>query len=483
MSARVQAPHVVVGVPALGFILLAGLLIAHGRWLLPAAAVAVLGVLVMSFIEQRTLLALLTFAVLLQPPLGDAGPLPDVKLAEILVPLMLFSYVVQSLVRPGVARPRSEAAPIPAPWRAIHVSVAVYAVVLALNFLRSKLLLETSVDAGVDRVFYTYFIALGVYVLVYVGLTASADAMPRMLRLLFGLSLVMCVAGVTAVVLGLPLNLGDLRYQIYDYASGGVRVGFLETFGIVGLALMTVRAVRYPLATSLIFAAAVFASGGRAAALGIVLAMAAYLLISRKGLQLLVIAVAALVVALAFPSLQSNPQVQRLSEINAQEFEADGRTFIYEESLRAFAGNPVAGTGVGLPQAIFVSDRGEAEYYEAQLSVGGHATYASLLKNFGLLGFLPFCAALGLALWRLGRRAGADPVAGFFFIFLAAQVVSMFAGGNGSDPVVFFGLAGAAACLRRGEAPADELSAGPDREAAVAARVRRVPLGTPAHPH
>ena len=148
--------------------------------------------------------------------------------------------------------------------------------------------------------------------------------------------------------------------------------------------------------------------------------------------------------------------MQRLSQLNQQEFSSDGRLYIYNQSLHAFASEPLVGTGVGVPVSVSSPDPKVAAFYEAQLEVGGHATYMALLKNFGLLGFLPFVAAVLIALVSLAPLTRSEPAAGFFFILLAGEVVSMFAGGNGSDPVYFFALAGGSAVLasrRRAAAP------------------------------
>ncbi|HEX8066701.1 MAG TPA: O-antigen ligase family protein [Thermoleophilaceae bacterium] len=423
---------------------LAGLLISTDRLFVPVALALLVAFLVVAAVNESLLLSLLVVSALLQPPLGSIGPFPELKLAEILVPSLLLLVLIRQSAAPDAAGARLD--PPPREVRVVHVAVAAYAAVLALNLLRSKYLMVTDQGAGVDRAFYDYFVAIGVYPLVYGALRSGRLSTRSLFRLCYAVALVVSVAGVAAVVLGLPLNFGGLRYSVYDYAAGGVRVGFLETVGIVGLAVVAVRAAGHP-ATAVVFAAAVFASGGRAAAVGAVVAVAAYLFVTRRSAYLVVAAIVAALAVQAFPPLQQNAQVQRLSNIGGQEFEADGRAYIYRESLRAYAANPVFGTGIGVPTVTYDPNPEIAEFYEAQLEIGGHATYVSLLKNLGPLGLVPFLVALLATAWGLGRAARGSRAAGFFFVVLVAQMVSMVAGGNGSDPFLFLALGGGAAVL------------------------------------
>jgi O-antigen ligase len=254
---------------------------------------------------------------------------------------------------------------------------------------------------------------------------------------------------VLAVLLGLPLNLGGVRYAVaLSGEDEAVRVGFLEIFGAIGLALVAVRAAPYALVSGLLFGGAMLASGGRAATLGIVVGLLVFLLLAREWLPLLATAFALLlIIAFAPPSLQSNPQIERLTTLNEQVRERNSRSFFYEESIKAFRERPIAGTGLGRPAAVYTRSPRLAEFLTQQLEFGGHATYHSLLKNFGLLGFLPFIAALLFAIVRLGRLIRSNQLAGFLFVMLIAQAIALIPAGNGSDPIYFLLLGAAAAVL------------------------------------
>jgi O-antigen ligase len=424
-----------------------GFFVSRGQWLLPAAILTLTAILVATLVKETLLAALLVLAALFEPPLGDLGGIPELKLAELLVPILLLVLALRAAARQRVS-------PALGPTRfvsldrsrAINLAVGIYALVLALNYLRSKYLLG-SVLPDTNRPFYSYFIAIGTYLLLYLLFTARVSTWGTLFRFLFWLSLTASTVGLAAVALRLPLNFGGLRYSVYDYTSGAVRVGFLETFGTVGLALVATTKRRFRLGLGALFVAALLASGGRAAVLGATIAIALYFVIARRTWRVLAASIIVVVVALVIPSIGSNPQVQRLSQLNRQEFSSDGRLYIYDQSLRAFANDPLLGTGLGVPVSVVSSEPGLAAFYDEQLEFGGHATYAALLKNFGLLGFLPFIAAVLIGLVSLVPLARSDPAAGFFFILLAADVVSMFASGNGADPAYFFALAGGSAVL------------------------------------
>jgi hypothetical protein len=443
LGARARATLFALGVGVLAVCI--GALVARDQGAKLVALVA-LGCLFAALVSSAVFLTgALAVAALLQPPLGDIGPFPEVQAAEVLVPLVLgiagYRWISRSLESADrLSRTRSRAA------RPVHLAVAAYGLVLLANLVRTKFYLPAR-SAGVDRAYYAYGIGLGMYVLMYYALVVERVDLDWLLGLIFKLSVFVCVVGVGSVALGLPLNFGNLRYSVYDYGTGAVRVGFLEAFGTAGLALVLLRQMRYRVPAGLLFVVALVASGGRAAVLGAAVGVALYLLLTRRGLVIVVAVTLLGVAATLVPAFSQNAQVQRLSNVNSQEFQADGRTFIYDESIRGFKSNPLFGTGLGVPKLVSAPDRATAEFYEGQLEVGGHATYVSLLKNFGLAGVVPFVAALLLVLWRLGRRVRTSAPAAFFFMLLGAQLVSLWAGGNGSDPVYFFLLAGGAATL------------------------------------
>jgi O-antigen ligase len=426
--------------------LVSGMMLTSGGLFLVVGLLLLSGVFLVGLLGETLALMLMTLGALVQLPVLDLG-VPDVTLAEMIVPPLLFGLILRSLA--GAASARSVVSSA-GHSRAIHLGVLLFASVILGNLFRTKFFIPDPAP-GVDRAYYGYFVGIGTYVLIYAHLVRRSGISTAVFDLVFYLSLIMAFVGVAAVILKLPLNLGTLRYSVYDYASGAVRVGFLEVFGAAGIALVCVQKRKFRFAAGGLFAVALITSGGRAAVVGVVIAVGTYLVLSRRSLPLLAMAATAAILVSVAPGIVTTGQAKRLTDINGRALEAGGRALIYEESFHSFAEQPLIGTGIGARFHFSIPGApgpGElADFYEAQFVAGGHATYAALLKNLGLVGFVPFAAALIIGLWRLTPLLRSSQPAGFFFILLLSQAVSLIAGGNGSDPFYFFALAGAAAVL------------------------------------
>jgi O-Antigen ligase len=430
------------------FAIALGFLASRGQLLFPSSILGLTAILGATLVSNTVLAALLVVAVLLQAPLGNLGGVPYVQLDEILVPALLLVLALRVFSHNVSGTFSHAGSAVSGRARAINIAVGIYALVIALNYLRSKYLLPSEV-VGTKRAFYDYFVALGTYLIFYLLFVSPAMQWQPFLRFVYWSSIVISMVGLATVLLHLPVNFGDLRYSVYDLSSGAVRAGFLETIGIVGIALVVTMKFRFRLPAGILFASALVASGGRTAVVGTVVAVAIYLVITRRSWQLLAISIIALLLAVTVPGIQSSPQVQRLSRLNQTEFAGAGRLLMYDRGLEDFASHPLVGTGIGLPAYVETPEPTVTAFYEAQLEVGGHTTYTSLLKNVGLLGFLPFMAAMVVALLGLIVRVRfeSDSLSAFFVVLLLAEIVSMLASGNGSDPVYFFALAGGSAVL------------------------------------
>jgi hypothetical protein len=429
------------------FAIALGAMISSSQWvgLIALGGLSVVGLV--GLLGTTSLLFVVTVAALIQPPLGNAAGIPQITLAEALVPLLLIILLTRSRTT------RAEAVSA-TPWaamgqgaaRTINLAMLTYATVLAINLIRTKGL--QAISPGVNRTYYDYIVALALYLLIYLALTRQQITFQSLLRIVFWISLVVSLVGVVAVAFSLPLHLGALRYSVYDYGTGAIRVGFLETSGTIGLALAVIRPMRFRWLALPFFATALIMSGGRAAFVGAILGIAVYLVVTRRAIRLVIAGGIAVILLFAFPAIHNVPQAKRITHVNTKAFTSDQRGRIYHISLREFVKHPIVGTGIGQPSNVTDPNPAYAKFYNAQLEVGGHGTYAALLKNLGLVGFLPFAWALLIALIALGRIARFSNAAGFLFIVLASQAVALLAGGNGSDVFYFFMLGAAAAVLK-----------------------------------
>jgi len=105
-----------------------------------------------------------------------------------------------------------------------------------------------------------------------------------------------------------------------------------------------------------------------------------------------------------------------------------------------------------------------SDFLEGQLRMGGHATYVALLKNFGLVGFLPYIAILVVAFvncFKMGRTRTFNrkwhlelvqipEIATFLGLYIVAYAVGCVAGGDGASIFFYFvlGMIGALVSLR-----------------------------------
>jgi O-antigen ligase len=422
--------------------LLMGLLISRGQAALPLGLLAVALIFLVGARAGLGAFLLLTAAVLFQVPLGTFGPIADLQPLEVVVPLLALGLAIGPGYRYKVAGASVWAQP-----RAMNMAIGLYAAVVVGNYIRTQYVIHTT--AAVQRPMYAFAVALGAYALAFMALGSGRVSFDRVVRVLYPLCVVMSVVGLVAVVLKLPLNLGGLAYSVASFSnSSAVRVGFLEIYGTIGLALVAVGYGRYRAVTGVIFALAMIASGGRSATIGLAVGLLLFLLLGRRWTALALTAATVLaVLTFAAPALQRQGQVQRLTDVNSSAFTNDARSFFYTQSLKDFRQHPIFGTGIGSGEVAYDSNPDLAAFHQSQLDYGGHATYHSLLKNFGLVGFIPYMAALLIALWQLGRLAWRDRLSGFFMIMLVAEAFVLYAAGNGSDFVYFFFLGGAAAAL------------------------------------
>ena len=421
-----------------------GLLISRGSWLTLVILLIPLAVALAIGLSVNMLAALLAIAAMFQIPLVGVGGPFDLGLTEIVVPSILALMVMQRLVasHPGYLSDVHGSTPGRLP-RAIHLAVGAYGLVLILNLVRSKYVMATPVP--VNHAFYEYLVvAIGTYAAACICFTSPDFDWRRFLGFLYYLALIVCIVGLVSLILHLSLNLGNPRYSVRSTTSGAVRIGFLDTFGLVGFALAVTAGGRLRSLSSLLFLAALVASGGRSVLVGALIAAAIYLVATRRSWQLVAAVSLAVLLALLIPTIRKSAQAERLSQVNPATFAKDRRQFLYDSALDSLSQRPVLGTGVGAPVSLVGLEPELAEFYEMQLELGGHATYATLLKNLGLLGLLPFLAALALGLTRCLSLKKAEPAVGFFLIVMIAKAISMIVEGAGADPLYFMALAGAA---------------------------------------
>lgn len=437
------APPLLVGC---GLAVGSGLAVATGYGLIAAGCLVISFGIAAALQRPGWTLMVIAAGLMLAVPLADVGPIEDVRLEEVLIPLAAAALVI----RLSVSVRSVDGLDVDVRTKAMHACIAVFGLVLAFNALRTAFLLADVVEDGPLRAYVGYALAILLYFVTYSALRRKALASESLIRSLYWVAFVLSATGLLALALGLPLDLGSLRFSIYDYSSGAVRIGFLETVAMIGIGCLITGQVKSNLFHWLVFASALVMSGGRTAFIGVLVASVVYLSLTIRGrIWIAAVCVAGTLAVVVVPSLASQVQVERVTNVDAGAFDEAGRLQLYDAAWETFLEQPVLGSGLGVPATVYNSSVEEREYYEAQLEVGGHGTYASVLKNFGLVGLVPFVFLLAVPLIGLGKRVRAvrGGSGSFVFFILVTQTVAMVSGGNGSDPLLFLSLGWAAHLL------------------------------------
>jgi O-antigen ligase len=412
-----------------------------------------LPLLLLPLVSIRLAGFLLILSVLLSVPLGDVGPVPDVRLEEVLIPLLAGGFFVRYMVAGGFWSVFRHG-----PTLGLHLLVFLYFAVILGNYLRKPLLPSNLISSAGEgdqglRTYYDYFLALTIYVLCYFTVVRGHISLRAVMKLLMWASLIVSLAGLALLAAGFQLSLGELRYSIYYYEYGAVRIGFLETFSVIGLGL-AIAGVWPPwnrttrLLVVSVFALGLLFSGGRAATIGLAVAVILFLVLTRRGVHLVLLSCLVLGLLLMPWTLSTIPQVKRFTETGSTlgDTSWNDRAYIYGVSMREFAKNPIFGTGIGHVVPVVGETPVDVLFLEEQLRFGGHGAYAAVLKNLGLAGFLPFVGMLVWSLRRLGSAVSSRPysperVPSFLFILLVSLAIGAIMGGNGSEPLLFVTLA------------------------------------------
>src|SRR6516165_6223771 len=76
-----------------------GFAVSRGQWLLPAGILTLTALLLATLVTDTLPAILLVVAALLEPPLGDFGGIPELKLAELVAPILLLVLALRAASR------------------------------------------------------------------------------------------------------------------------------------------------------------------------------------------------------------------------------------------------------------------------------------------------------------------------------------------------------------------------------------------------
>jgi len=406
-------------------------------------------------IEHKIAIAFLLVFFPFSP--GSVGPIPNVLLSEVLVPLA-FPPVLMAVVRAG--RPL-----LPQEGRRYAFAAGVLVAVTFVHFVNGPVLASFSGTGSLGssglRPFYDLFVYVLLFfmsVWVFEWVPATSESWARILFVLLAGCVALSVLRLVGVGLGVdtPLMTGVFDYGGRTRLESGVpvlRIGGLAEVATLGLACLaavwTMRQIKPSTAIILLLwlLACVGLSGGRSLAIGVAFAVLAYLVGPARGRRLRVMVGGALVLGvIVFVAVRYGYSTQIVRILTLQggiEQQDPARAQIFAILWGYFLENPFIGKGIG------VAGEGLSDaFVAAQVVAGGHSSYMSMLGNFGLAGALfiatfvldPVVRALAHTRRTIAEKIHGLPQ-GLMTLVLVHAVIKAFeyvAGGSGyRDPSMF----------------------------------------------
>lgn len=310
-------------------------------------------------------------------------------------------------------------------------------------FTLSQLWVPSQLDARFRELQVT-LIQLSVLFLISVNLFADEDFHQRLLRA-FGWGMSVVALAMLAGAFGLELDAesrGSFKGQNPNVVGGLFAFGALCLAGdprLIGAQRRLGQALASLLAMA-VLVAGVMRTGSRGALLAFAVGIAGLAVCgarttraARAVVTLLVIGVLGLLLRREFKN--ATPMAARL-ERSVTEGDSAGRTGIYDAAWAMFLERPLFGYGGANNRFVLGTHLNYATRDTGRADRDAHNTFLAVLTEVGLVGGLPFIAALLLGLWRgwrCGRRTGdALPFALMCALLVASTV------GTGSRQKLFW---------------------------------------------
>jgi len=380
-----------------------GLAVAKGQSALVIAAVVLAAA---STLAPEYKIGLAFVAAFFPFSVGSIGPIPNLLVSEVL--LLAFPLVLFRVTQSGQQL-------VPREGRRYVIAVGLLVAATFYHFLTGPLFNSVggvTLGASGLRPFYILFANVALFfmaVWVLDWIPKRRSSWVRFLNVLLVASIGLAVVRVFTVTIGVdtPLLAGVFDYGGRTALAGGAlafRIGGLAETAGLGLAcvaaLWTMRAIRPGVALSVLLVLLGLAglSGGRSFAVGAGFALFAYLLGPARGRRIIVVisgAVAVAVTAAVAISYGYANQITRLLAFEGGLQEQDpARAEIFRIQWENFLSNPLIGKGIG------VAGEGLSNsFVAAQVLAGGHASYISMMGNFGLIGLYFIVVFALVPLW------------------------------------------------------------------------------------
>ena len=418
----------------------------------------------------RRLLMLVILTITSMVPISiSALGIANLQVRELLIPLLFFITAADFAVKKKQINLFSARR-----GNILGVFVATFLFVILLSYARNPVL-PSSLGSGDDigfKVYWRFLNGLFVYLTATYWINRNRLAPIEVLRALFWVVTAITAMAMFTLMTGIPVpGLDTFAWNVNEIhaigdAQDSTRIPFLEIFAQVGFFLVLAGAgfggkLRIPMI--LYFLVCIYLGGGRVALLSSIAGFTVWLFLTRHFVLTGVIVISGI---LALASVQilyelaPSPQLKRFARLGSLEESSLGRYYIFKYSIKDFMDNPVFGTGYGKEYDIgYINVRGkliEPELINKQLRFGSHTTHLQILKNLGLVGYIPFLMIWLYMVYKLlptamtlDKRQDRLLVssAQFMVVLVAALLIRMIVEGNGSELRLYIYMATAGSII------------------------------------
>lgn len=358
--------------------------------------------------SHLTVLAILVVVSLIPIPMGGA----PVSGNDIIIPGLFAITLIDIAVRSKTLDYF-----LPGRGNIQAVFVTLFFFTILLSFARKPALPTSLMGADSDmaglKLYWKYFCCFLAYLIAIYWINRNRIAPSQVLSIYLPVAFFMSFLGFLMIATGIKIpGLSGHAWHVSQTSVGATRLPFLGAFAQLGFILVLTEGsgkLKYRWAYLGFFALGIFLSGGRAVLFATLAALIVWFLLNRRFLltgvglgSVLLIAITAQIVQEIAP----NPQLQQLAKVGGSlEEDSVQRSFVFQGLISEIKENPIFGTGFGKSYDTgLIIIRGkfvDADFVDKQLRSGSHSTHLQLMKNLGLVGYLPYMLIWLYSIYKL----------------------------------------------------------------------------------
>lgn len=399
-------------------------------------------------------IAFFLFLVTFTVPLGFASPYTpgktaDMPIYQVLIPLLFISIMMKKIIKKESIIKSSP----------LNIPLIMWFGLIFVTYFRNPIFLEDLFGSKPTGQLYhlLYFTMLDIcfYVSV-VDFIKKESQIKRIIKMMFIIFTVVVLISIVRLFLKFEIpGLTDYSWRVHHSATFAIsRIGVLGSYSTLGmLTLLCFHSLNLPknlrLMLGLLFIFGVILSGGRVAALSMLLVIMLYLVVKKKRIRFFGLIVSILIfflIAIAGLSPFSiyNLRIfQILPGPTPGGYSTQGRLLMWNLSLNLIKQSPIFGIGYGSNMWNYIAFS-KNPVVENVAGASSHNLYLSILVNFGLIG-LAFFLWLWISCLKTVRKLYKNYKNGFMkeltlwvTLYLISRFVASFFEGSPYDIFRFF---------------------------------------------